>query len=135
MTTQFLVEDFRKILDRISEIMEADEKAKVTVGDDAAKHGDIGDLMQTDRPSGVRLEDIKDVKKLIEYLDQYPELSSYRDINAAYDDAYYRDIPLAVLAQAAGLSMDDLQRIESNTERFEGSIWLHDGEVTIFGGN
>jgi hypothetical protein len=135
METQFLAEDFRKILDRISEIMEADEADKTKVKDDAIKHGDIGDLIQTDRPSGISKEDVKDVKELIEYLDQYPELSSYRDLNAAYDDAYYADLPMAVLAQSAGISEEDLRQIESKTESFGGSIWVHDGEVTIFGGN
>jgi hypothetical protein len=126
MTTRFLAEDFRKLMDALDEI-------KDDAKDDTEKHADVEDFMQVERPEGVSKEDIEYVEDLVGYLDQFPELDQWRDDSAQYDDAYYEDVPLDKLETIAGLDQSDLERISSGFEQYAGAVLIQDGKVTIYG--
>jgi hypothetical protein len=145
MSIRFLAEDFRKLLDTLDNITEADaakpKAAAEQPADDSAKpeaedepdHTNIDDMLTTDRNEDISKESVEDVKTLIDYLDQFADLEDWRDHNAAYDDAYYNDVPVEDIISYTGLSEEDLQRISDATGPNEGSIWMHDGKVTVFG--
>jgi len=142
MSTRFLAEDFRKLLDTIDNITEADaappEDDSAGPAPDAEEepnHTNIDDMLTTARDEDIGKESVEDVMALIDYLDQFSELEGHRDHNAAYDDAYYNDVPVDDIMRITGLSEDDLQRINDNTDSYEGTIWMHDGKVTVFGGD
>jgi hypothetical protein len=149
MSIRFLAEDFRKLLDTLDNITEADaakpEDAAEQPADDNAEpapeaesepdHTNIDDMLTTDRNEDISKESVEDVTTLIDYLDQFAELEDWRDHNAAYDDAYYNDVPVDDIIALTGLSEEDLQRISDATGPNEGSIWMHDGKVTVFGGD
>ena len=79
--------------------------------------------------------DKMDVYELIDFLDKKKQLSKYRDKNAAYDDAHYNDIPLKEL-EKIGITKQILNKIESNTDNYDGWILIDDvNEVSIGGGD
>lgn len=101
--------------------------------DDADAHGDVDDLLTSKRSDELDKSSVTDVMSLIDYLDQFPELKDYRNYNAEYDDAYYSNLTLDKISKVTGLSHEDLKRASDQTERYEGSIWVHKDNVTIFG--
>ena len=159
MSNTFLAEDFRSLLDMMQNIVEADEKAKdknekdpkevddlmtdkkddgsdqsdTADGSGDVEHTDVNDLLKSDRSDELTKESVTDVMGLIGYMDQFPELNDYRDQNANYDDAYYVNVPLDDIARITGLSAEDLHRIDTDTDVYEGTIWIHDGKVDVFG--
>ena len=152
MSNTFLAEDFRLLLDMMQDITEADDKAEKDASsvddlmtdkkdngnndedsEDDAEHQHIDDLLQSDRTEDLTKESVTDVMGLIEYLDQFSELKDYRDQSAEYDDAYYSNVPLDEMTRITGLSEEDLHRIDTDTDVYEGTIWLHDNKVDIFG--
>lgn len=126
--TKFLAEDFRKILNVLDGIAEAEV-------DKQPEERDIDDLLVTDRPEGVSKESIKTIYDLIDYLDQFPELKQYRNDDAAYDDAYYDNVPLDDFIAVSNLTLDDLKRIDDNLDAYEGSVVIMDNTVSVFGGD
>jgi hypothetical protein len=152
MSNTFLAEDFRLLLNMMQDITEADDKSKKDASgvddlmtaktddasdeddsEDTAEHGHVDDLLQSDRTEDLTKESVTDVMGLIEYLDQFSELNDYRDQSAEYDDAYYANVPLDEIMRVTGLSEEDLHRIDTDTDVYEGTIWLHDSKVDIFG--
>ena len=153
MSNTFLAEDFRLLLDMMQDITEADDKAEKDAGDvenlmtdkkdddsnddedsgEEAKHQHVDDLLQSDRTEDLTKESVTDVMGLIDYMDQFSELNDYRDQSAEYDDAYYSNVPLDEMTRITGLSEEDLHRIDTDTDVYEGTIWMHDGKVDIFG--
>lgn len=153
MSNTFLAEDFRLLLDMMQDITEADDKTEKDAGDvenlmtdkkddnsnddedsgEEAKHQHVDDLLQSDRTEDLTKESVTDVMGLIDYMDQFSELNDYRDQSAEYDDAYYSNVPLDEMTRITGLSEEDLHRIDTDTDVYEGTIWMHDGKVDIFG--
>jgi hypothetical protein len=127
--SRFLAEDFRNIMDAINRIAEEDKPK------DTEQPTDPTELLVTDRPHDIEKASVKDVNGLIDYLDQFPELSKYRDLSAQYDDAFYDSIPLTDLLQVADLSKEDLDRINNETEAYEGDLFINNDLVSIFGGD
>jgi hypothetical protein len=151
MSNRFLAEDFRKIMDSLDQLIEApDEKEDKPEGeeatppaeepaepeqDNADAHSNVDDLLISKRSDGLDKSSVTDVISLIDYLDQFPELKDYRNYNAEYDDAYYSNLTLDKISKVTGLSHEDLKRASDQTESYEGSIWIHKDNVTIFGGD
>lgn len=126
MITRFIAEDFRRMLDKITEIQAKEPDNK---GVDKDVH--ISDLLTSPRTQDLSKEKIRKIGDLIDYLDQFSELAVYRDINAQYDDAYYSNVPIEAIASAAGLSTEDIRKI-ANTAK-DGSISIDGDCITIFG--
>lgn len=131
MTTRFLAEDFRKLMDQLDNIDEID----VPLEEETPDEKDIEDLMKTDRSTDISLQDVDDIGKLIEFLDQFSELDQWRNHNAAYDDAFYENLPLEKLEQVTGLTELDIQRITDDTDTYEGDSMIMNDQLTVFGGD
>lgn len=131
MTTKFLAEDFRKLMDQLDTIDEID----VPLEEETPDEKDIEDLMTTDRPSDISSQDINNIQELIDFLDQFSELDQWRNHNAAYDDAFYEDLPMGTLEQVTGLTEKDIQRITDNTETYQGNSMVINDQLNIFGGD
>lgn len=131
MPTRFLAEDFRKLMDQLDTIDEIDVPLEEETPDDK----DIEDLMKTDRPHDISSEDVDNIGTLIEFLDQFSELDQWRNHNAAYDDAFYENLPLMTLEQVTGLTEQDIQRITNNTDTYEGDSMIMNDQLTVFGGD
>lgn len=71
---------------------------------------------------------------VIEYLDNIPSLSKYRNKNASYDDVYFT-IPLNVFTKETELTERDIDRISNSLEPHEGSIMITNGKVIVNGGS
>jgi hypothetical protein len=150
----FLAEDFRKLLNMIEDITEADDAGtedKPAAEDDVddvltdksndtetadtepdSTH-DLNDVLNTELPNDIQKEEVHKVTDLINYLDQFPELKKYRNENAAYDEAFYANIPVELLRDVADISDEDMDRIDQNTEMHDGGIWTHGGKIDLFG--
>ena len=123
--SRFLAEDFRNLLDTIDRISEdKPEKSKLI---------DIDDLLVDDRPEGIEKNSVDSIKDLINYLDQYPELSDYRNQNAKFDDAVYENLPLDTLSIASDINQTELEKIANEAEPDTGFINIENGTVSIFG--
>ena len=135
MSVKFLAEDFRQLLNRLESISEADKDNNKDTDDnnDQDKPSNVDDLLTAERPEGISKDDIKTVHDLVEYLDQFPELSEWRNPNAEYDDAYYDHMPLDAVQQYASLSDEDLERIGNEFEPNKGSVLTVGDTVSIYG--
>lgn len=129
--SRFLAEDFRNLMDALDNITDKEPVEK----DRDEHHGDVDDLMQTERPTGITKEQVTDINSLIEFLDQFSELDQYRNPDAQYDDAYYEDMPLEVVEQVTGLTEDDIKKISDDTPAYEGDHLIRDDKLTVFGGD
>lgn len=129
MTNKSLAEHFRAIMDQIDNIIEEDPTTVIETPDEK----DVEDLLKTDRPTGIKKETIKDIPTLIEFLDQYSELDEWRNPDAAYNDAYYENIPLDVLLNVTSLAPSDIEKIASHTDPYKGDILIKHGQLTVFG--
>jgi hypothetical protein len=128
MKTTFLAEDFRRMLEVLENLNNEKEDSS-----EKEQHSDVDDLLNVDRPENIDKDSIEDVKSLIDYLDQFPALSKYRDLNASFDDAYYADVPMTELERISDLTEEDLNRISDAIEQFSGEIVTRDDKVSVFG--
>lgn len=126
---EFLAEDFRNLINTIDQISEKDSTQ------DEQNQTDTKDLLVTNRPQNIEKSDVNNVYELIDYLDQFPELSKYRNPSAQYDDAFYESIPLDDLLQIADLTKEDLIRIDDDTKAYEGAIYIYNDVASVFGGD
>lgn len=126
---EFLAEDFRNLINTIDQISEKDSTQ------DEQNQTDTKDLLVTNRPQNIEKSDVNNVYELIDYLDQFPELSKYRNPSAQYDDAFYESIPLDDLLQIADLTKEDLIRIDDDTNAYEGAIHIYNDVASVFGGD
>ena len=129
MNNQFLAEHFRAIMDQLDNIIEADPTASV----EDSEQKDIEDLLKTDRPRNIQKNQIENLLDLIDFLDQYSELDEWRNHEAAYDDAFYENLPLDVLQNVTDLSPNEIEEIASRTDEHEGDYVIFNSELTIFG--
>lgn len=129
MNNQFLAEHFRAIMDQLDNIIEADPTASV----EDSEQKDIEDLLKTDRPRNIQKNQIENLLDLIDFLDQYSELDEWRNHEAAYDDAFYENLPLDVLQNVTDLSPNEIEEIASRTDEHEGDYVILNSELTIFG--
>lgn len=128
--SRFLAEDFRKLMNEIDSITKGKSK-KDKPGPD--KPYNVDDLLKDTRPEHIEKDAIESIDDLIEYLDQFPELSNYRNENAKFDDAVYESIPLDVLSSTANLSTEDLNKIMNSLEPENAGIIIDDEMISIFG--
>lgn len=145
MSTGFMAEYFRKLLNELDTIAKTDkpdlsdlmtkkkDDSADTTNKNQEKHEDLDDLLKKDRPADIKKDSVKDVLSLITYLDQFSDLAEYRHFNAAYDDAYYTNVPLELLTDITGLTKADLERIDADTKLYAGSVWIHSGKFDLFG--
>lgn len=129
MNNQFLAEHFRAIMDQLDNIIEADPTASV----EDSEQKDIEDLLKTDRPQGIQKNQIENLLDLIDFIDQYSELDEWRNHEAAYDDAFYENLPLDVLQNVTDLSPNEIEEIASRTDEHEGDYIILNSKLTIFG--
>jgi len=75
----------------------------------------------------------ENITDIIEKLFSIPGAARWVNKDAQYDDVYVDDMPLELFTRLTGLTEEDIERIDSKIEDYEGSISVHKS-VTISGG-
>jgi len=52
----------------------------------------------------------------------FPQLKKYYNSNAKYDDSIIDECPLDLFTKSTGLTLKDLEKLDANTEDYEGSF-------------
>jgi len=79
--------------------------------------------------------DISTIDDLVEFLDSKPDIfGQYRDLEATYDDVIYNDVPSNLIQKYTGLTEKDIQIMDDERDTYSKSAVMHNGTVSIIGG-
>ena len=76
------------------------------------------------------------VYTLIDELDEIKAFSKYRNKNASYDDAFYKDIPIKLFIKHTKFkNVKDIENFNNQLKSYEGDVSIDNDTIRIHGGD